>query len=73
MHKKDEKDEKLSCADQLIKIRDTYSSITADILSQLQMSASTFNYKIRTNTFSVAETNMIQPILSKYISCFQKM
>lgn len=73
MEKTEENQEKMSCADQLKTIRDVYSEIQSEILKDLNMSISTYNYKVRTNTFSIAETNMIQPILTKKTQCFQKM
>jgi hypothetical protein len=73
MEKNNENQVKMSCGDQLKNIRDLYSVIHSQILNELNMSTSTYNYKVRTNTFSVAETNMIIPIIKKQTECFTKM
>lgn len=62
-----ENQENLSCIDQLTKLREFYDILASEIRNKLRMSNSTYNYKIRHNTFTHSENTIMQPIIKRHL------
>ena len=63
MKKTQENPKKMSCADQLIELREFYNGLTNQICDQLKLTHRTLNRRIAIDSFSVAESEMIRSII----------
>ena len=64
MQKTDETQQKLSCAAQLLQLREFYMDVAETICKEVMLTPRTLNRRIANDSFSVAEAEMINKIIT---------